>query len=135
MTDEDDAAPTATDTGTLTEVLAAYAGSGFDNSFTVVEGAKLECHTCAQVFAAAEAPMASRRRLEGASDPDDMLAVVALTCPHCGAQGTVVLGFGPSATSEDADVSGAFRDARDGADLPANSAPGEAIGDDGATSA
>lgn len=135
MTDEDDAVPTAADTGTLTEVLAAYAGSGFDSSFTVVESAKLECHTCAQVFAASEASMASRRRLEGASDPDDMLAVIALTCPHCGAQGTVVLGFGPSATPEDADVSGAFRDARDSADLPANSAPGEAIGDDGVTSA
>ncbi len=135
MSNEHDAVPTAADTGTLTEVLAAYAGSGFDSSFTVVEGAKLECHTCAQVFAAAEAPMASRRRLEGASDPADMLAVVALTCPHCGAQGTVVLGFGPTATPEDSDVLGAFRDARDGDELPANSAPGEAIGDDGVASA
>jgi hypothetical protein len=133
MSAEHETVPTAADTGTLTQVLDAYASSGFDSSFTAVEGAKLECHTCAQVFAAADAPMASRRRLEGASDPADMLAVVALTCPHCGAQGTVVLGFGPSATAEDSDVLGAFRDDRGGDDLPANSAPGEAVGDDGNT--
>ena len=67
--------------------------------------------------------------------PQDELYVeyqgIALTCPHCGARGTVILGFGPSASPEDADLLGAFRDERDGEQLPANSAPGEATGDDG----
>lgn len=115
----------------MTDVLAAYADGGFDSSFTVEPEAQLLCHTCEQTFPAAEAPMSSLRRLEGASDPDDMLAVVAITCPHCGAQGTVVLGFGPAASPEDGDALAAFRDDRGGGSLPANSAPGEAHGDDG----
>ena len=86
----------ATGTTTLTDVLAGYAQSGFDASFSVREPAQMECHTCNQTFAASETPMASLRRMEGASDPADMLAVVALTCPHCGAQGTAVLGYGPT---------------------------------------
>ena len=77
--------------------------------------------------------MSSLRRLEGASDPDDMLAVVALACPACGTQGTVVLGFGPNATAEDSDVLKALRDERNAADVSGNSAPGETAGDDSAT--
>jgi hypothetical protein len=44
------------------------------------------------------------RRTEGASDPDDMLAVVGLTCPRCGTQGTAVLGYGPEADPDDAEI-------------------------------
>ena len=42
--------------------------------------------------------------MEGASDPDDMLALVAMTCPQCGARGTLVLAFGPMAPEADVDV-------------------------------
>ena len=73
--------------------------------------------------------MASLRRLEGASDPDDMFAVVAITCPACSSKGTLILGFGPTAPAEDGDVLAALNDARHAGDLPANSAPGEAHGD------
>jgi hypothetical protein len=38
------------------------------------------------------------RRLEGASDPADMLAVFALTCPRCGTAGTLTLNYGPETT-------------------------------------
>ena len=44
------------------------------------------------------------RRTEGVSDPDDMLAVVALTCPQCGAAATAVLGYGPEAAEDDSEV-------------------------------
>jgi hypothetical protein len=44
------------------------------------------------------------RRTEGASDPDDMLAVVALTCPRCQTRAAAVLGYGPEAAEDDADV-------------------------------
>jgi hypothetical protein len=115
-------------------VLAGYAESGFDASFTVVADAQLECHACEKSFAATDAPMGSLRRLEGASDPDDMLAVVALTCPHCDSRGTVVLGYGPASSPEDSDALAAFRDHRGSGVLPGNSAPGEAAGDDGPTS-
>lgn len=38
------------------------------------------------------------------SDPDDMLMIVAVTCPVCGARGTLTLGYGPIASIEDTDV-------------------------------
>ena len=74
--------------------------------------------------------MSSLRRLEGASDPSDMLAVVAITCPACAARGTVILGYGPMATQQDADVLQGLRDHRGDAEAPGNSAHGETTGDD-----
>ncbi len=121
----------ASEDATLTELLAAYAEGGFGGSFSVAEGAGLECHSCGARFPAAEAEMSSLRRMEGASDPADMVAVVALTCPRCATAGTAVLGFGPAASAEDGDVLGALRDRRSDDAAPGNSAPGEVVGDDG----
>jgi len=42
-------------------------------------------------------------RLEGDSDPSEMLAVCAVECPKCGSKGTLVLTFGPESTREDDD--------------------------------
>ena len=42
--------------------------------------------------------------MEGASDPADMLAVAAVICPVCNTSGTLVLGYGPEADADDADV-------------------------------
>ena len=114
---------------TLTEVLDAYSDAGFAGSFTVTDDAELACNACQHVSAPGDVLMTSMRRLEGASDPDDMLAIVALTCPNCGARGTTTLGFGPAATGEDGDVLRGLRDQRGAEDLPAHSAPGETVGD------
>ena len=121
----------ASEDSTVSELLASYADGGFGGSFSVVEGASLECHACEARFPAAEAEMSSLRRMEGASDPADMVAVVALACPRCGTAGTAVLGFGPAASPEDGDVLGALRDRRGDDAAPGNSAPGEVAGDDG----
>jgi hypothetical protein len=69
--------------------------------------------------------MHSLRRLEGASDPDDMLAVVALECGVCGVSGTMVLGYGPAASDIDGDVLRALQDRREEGDLPGHSPPSE----------
>jgi hypothetical protein len=114
---------------TLTEVINAYQEAGFGASFTVTSDSMLECNSCYQVAWPSDVAMSSLRRLEGASDPDDMLAVVAITCPHCGAQGTTTLGFGPAASPQDSDVMSALRDRRDDEALPGNSAPYETTGD------
>ena len=53
---------------------------------------------------AAEAPVLELRRLEGASDPDDMLAIAAIECPNCAHRGSLVLNYGPTATAEDSAV-------------------------------
>jgi len=115
---------------TMTEVLTAYSEGGFTESFTVTEDAQLECHVCDARSPGSEVSMSSLRRLEGESDPDDMVAVVAVTCPACGAQGTLVLGFGPMSTAEDAQVLRDLQDDRGDRAAPGNSAPGEAHGDE-----
>jgi hypothetical protein len=52
-------------------------------------------------------------RVEGASDPDDMAAVVAVTCPRCSARATLVVKYGPEASAADADVLLALPDAEE----------------------
>ena len=69
--------------------------------------------------------MHSLRRLEGASDPAEMMAVVAITCPRCEARGVLVLGYGPAAAVEDSDVLRALDDQRGDSMAPRSSAPGE----------
>jgi hypothetical protein len=118
------------DETTLTEVLEAYAQGGFVSSFVVTDSAQLECIECGTVSEPESVSMSSLRRLEGASDPDDMVAVVALTCPACNSKGTVVLGFGPMATPQDSDVLKSLRDDRGDDAAPGNSAHGETTGDD-----
>ena len=111
---------------TVATVLADYAAAGFDSSFTVLPGSRLECLGCRQTSPAAMVTMASLRRLEGESDPDDMVAIAAVTCPACGDRGTLVLGFGPAASAEDSDALRDLHDERDSDELPGSSAPGEA---------
>jgi hypothetical protein len=89
---------------TLLSVLDHFAALGFTGQFDAQAGAVVRCLTCRQGTAAAEMDVEDLRRLEGASDPSDMLAVAAMRCPHCGARGTLVLNFGPEATAEDDDV-------------------------------
>ncbi|HEY4333999.1 MAG TPA: hypothetical protein VGM78_15565 [Ilumatobacteraceae bacterium] len=115
---------------TLVDVLDSYADGGFASSFVVTEDAHIECVACGVVSPSSRVQMSSLRRLEGESDPDDMMAVVALMCPACGAHGTVTLGYGPMASAQDADVLGALRDHRGDNKAPGNSAPGETAGDD-----
>jgi hypothetical protein len=124
-----DHAPPSDET-TLTDVLEGYARGGFTSSFVVTEDARLECVECGTVSDPEAVSMSSLRRLEGASDPDDMVAIVALTCPVCGSKGTVVLGYGPMATPQDADVLKSLRDDRGDSTAPGNSAHGETTGDD-----
>jgi hypothetical protein len=114
----------------MTDVLEAYAQGGFDSSFVITDDSLLECVECGAESAPSDVSMSSLRRLEGASDPDDMVAVVALTCPACGAQGTAVLGFGPMATLQDSEVLKGLRDDRHDETAPGNSAHGETTGDD-----
>ena len=118
------------DETTMTNVLEGYAEGGFDSSFVVTDDSELECVECGTVSSPPDVSMSSLRRLEGASDPDDMVAVVAITCPACGARGTAVLGYGPMATVQDSEVVKGLKDDRADKDAPGNSAHGETTGDD-----
>jgi hypothetical protein len=88
---------------TLIEVIDAFAGDGYDGQFAETD-AKVRCLACDVVSPPATVELHELRRLEGASDPSDMLAVAAITCPSCGARGTLVLNYGPEATAGDGEV-------------------------------
>jgi hypothetical protein len=106
----DDLTGVARGSETLIDVLARFRHEGFAGSFTPLEargvsgGASLRCEQCRQEFAAEQPDVTELRRLEGASDPDDMLAAIALECPRCGARGSLVVNYGPTATTEEAAV-------------------------------
>lgn len=93
------------DNTTLTAVLARMDDDGFGAQFIVREGAQLECLACRAISPASSFVVSRSRRLEGASDPDDMVHVVAAPCPACNVGGTVVLTYGVNASLEDGDVS------------------------------
>jgi hypothetical protein len=88
---------------TLLDVLAGLEQEGFTGQLVPTEDG-LTCTTCGTTTPAERFDVEHFRRLEGASDPDDMSAVVAARCPECGSAGTVVLQYGPSASSVDAET-------------------------------
>jgi hypothetical protein len=88
----------------LLGLLTHMQRQGYSGNFGARPGAMIACSTCGVLVPASTIAMDELRRLEGASDPADMLAVVALQCQRCGARGTLVLGYGPESSSEDADV-------------------------------
>jgi hypothetical protein len=111
------------DRTTLTAVVDAYRASGFAGDFFAEEGpstaasgtpagAVVRCGRCSSALDPHTLEMHSIRRMEGASDPADMLSVVATTCPVCGNDGTLVLSYGPMASAVDAEIFGAMRDLR-----------------------
>ncbi len=96
--------------GTVTGVLTDLAADGFDVSFIPgAEPGHLRCRACGSETAAERFEVRRERRLEGASDPDDMVLVVGARCPVCRRLGVVVLGYGAEASPEDADLVLALR--------------------------
>jgi hypothetical protein len=92
------------DNTTLEQVLAAYASEDFGGSMVFVGEDELRCTTCRTVSPANTLTFTSMRRMEGASDPADMLAVVAVRCPACSTGATLVLHYGPTASLEEASI-------------------------------
>jgi hypothetical protein len=102
----------ARDAATITRVLDAFEGDGYAGRFKVLEGGRVQCLTCRHEVDAHTVEIERLCRLEGASDPADMLAVAALRCPNCHTRGTIILNYGPESTLEDADVLLALDDER-----------------------
>ena len=89
---------------TLGELVSQFEAAGHTGQMAARPGGRLLCFTCRTESDAADVQLVDLRRLEGASDPDDMLAVAAVVCPHCGTRSTVVLGYGPEAAQDDAEA-------------------------------
>jgi hypothetical protein len=94
----------AGDARSLGEILAMYEADGFTEQLGVRPGGRIICFSCHFEAAAEEFELVSLSRTEGASDPDDMLAIAALRCAQCKASGTLVMNYGPEATEEDVEV-------------------------------
>lgn len=96
--------PTPAYGATLGEIMATLEEAGFTGQLAARPGGTILCFTCRQQSPAATFTLQAQRRTEGASDPDDMLAILGLVCPSCGAHGTIVLGYGPESDADDAEV-------------------------------
>ena len=96
------------DNTTLMSVLADMAAQGFEGHVVVAEDGMLECVGCGARLPPDELVVERRRRLEGASDPDDLLLVLAVRCPRCRRAGTLVMGYGPNATAAESSVARAL---------------------------
>jgi hypothetical protein len=102
----------------LVEVLAALDAQGFQGQVRAVPGAVLECLTCHELIEADALDADRVTRLEGASDPADMLLVLPLECPHCHTRATFIANYGPESTIEDAEVLAALSRDAPGGDGP-----------------
>jgi hypothetical protein len=91
------------------EVLRDLENDGFSEDMVAREGGRVLCRACDTESAAADLRVIDLRRLEGASDPGDMSAVVGVRCPSCDAGGVLVLRYGPDAGPEDTDVLAALQ--------------------------
>jgi hypothetical protein len=96
----------------LLGILASFRDEGFTFDFHARPGGIVECGECHAPHRADALELHHLERLEGDSDPSEMLAVCAVVCPTCGIRGTLVLTFGPESTREDDEVLERLDDAR-----------------------
>jgi hypothetical protein len=82
---------------TVLEAVQLLEREGYTASIDVRPEGTVHCATCSHTHPVGEALVDRVFRFEGASDPADEAIVLAVRCPHCGAKGVVVSGFGPSA--------------------------------------
>lgn len=118
--------PTPSDNTTLLAVLTSYEEAGYSGQFIIDDDGDVRCAHCRNDFPPKRLVMHSLRRLEGASDPADMLAVMAVSCPACGTKGTLIANYGPEGSEADDRVLSAVQDERDDSSMPRDVAPGEA---------
>jgi hypothetical protein len=100
------------DNTTMVNVLEGFRERGFEADFFVTPDSTVRCGACRHEVTPPDLNLDGMRRVEGASDPSDMAAVLGLICPACGARGTAVVRFGPEAGPEEDDVLRALDDHR-----------------------
>ncbi len=109
----------------LTEVLKAYAEAGFGADAFATDGGMILCGSCQSTLSPDHIDVHSIRRLEGTSDPSDNVGVVAVICPVCGSQATMVLKYGPDASPSEVTIWHHTNDRRNSTILPPDMAPSE----------
>lgn len=77
---------------------------GYRADFVVGERGVVRCTKCRHEEPPEDVDVDVFRRLEGASDPDDMSVILAMTCRECGTKGIVMVGYGPRASADVGDL-------------------------------
>lgn len=86
------------------ETIDALRAEGYTHEFFIVDDG-VRCPECKSVVLAPEAVRIDEvHRFEGASDPDDMSIVFAVSDGPCGLKGVLVSSFGPEVSGPRADV-------------------------------
>jgi hypothetical protein len=88
----------------LLSVQSVLDEEGYTGQFIASSESRVLCTRCRSLLAAAWLRADDVTRLEGASDPADMMVVVPLTCPVCLQRGTLTMSFGPEMGPEEAEV-------------------------------
>ncbi len=125
MTDHGSQPGAPGDNTTLVDVLRGYEEDGWTTTFELLDDGSLNCGSCGMAILSDAVKVHSLRRLEGASDPADMLAVVAVTCPHCGSGGVITLNYGPEMTEGQVALLHHAQDERSDGSAPGAAAPDE----------
>ncbi|HET6405018.1 MAG TPA: hypothetical protein VFH78_10250 [Candidatus Thermoplasmatota archaeon] len=89
---------------TIADALREFEGRGYIGQFLIREGGQVECRNCGTAHRPREVALEAMRRVEGVSDPADMVFIGALRCPACGYTGTATIKYGPNASADDATV-------------------------------
>ena len=110
---------------TMTDVIARFEADGFTGTFEIGDDGCVACLTCGGSTDPCDVPLLAIRRLEGASDPADMAAVITSQCPHCSTRGVIVARYGPEASAGEARLLAKARDQRREAESGGDTAPGE----------
>jgi hypothetical protein len=113
---------------TLSALLSDYTQAGYVGQLRADDDG-VHCSACAQVSPAEQIEIRSLRRLEGASDPADMAAVIATACPACSTLGTIVVMYGPEASEPEVKLLRRAQDHRfDDDQAPPSASPSESAG-------
>jgi len=92
------------DNTTLTAELDELRRQGYDGDIVLRDGPQVCCRSCDHCVDPEDMQVDVFRRLEGASEPDEMSAIVGITCTGCGSKGTLVVAFGPNASEREAEL-------------------------------
>lgn len=85
-------------------LLDELAVDGWGSDFHVRPGSQVACAECADLIAANDLIVDGLHRVDDDADPEAQTLVAQVTCPRCATQGTLVCGYGPTASSDDAAV-------------------------------
>jgi hypothetical protein len=84
---------------TVTDALTLLAADGYDVDVSVTSGG-VHWAVCGHNHPGSEVVAERVYRFEGETDPGDEAIVFGVRCPTCGARGSLVSAYGPSADPE-----------------------------------